>query len=166
MAAIAKTLIPRNLQEPEPLQPIMLPDSGPQMLPQSPQTEVSMPPVRMPDAPIAPLPQMARPKVVEPSPLDRQIQHDQQKLEKIHFAQDNPWGTAQNHPGVGGKIAHVLSVAGNIAGNIFAPGVMANIPGTQLNRQVQEGNLTERLGQEQEQQSQQQLQGAQMEHTE
>jgi hypothetical protein len=164
MAAIAKTLIPRNLQEPEPLQPVMLPDSGPQALPAQPRPDVAMAPIQVPDAPLQPLPQMAQPKVVEPSPLDRQIQHDQQKLQKIQFQQDNPWGTANNHPGVGGKIAHVLSVAGNIAGDIFAPSVMARIPGTQLNRQVEEGETSERLAKEQEQQSESAFRGANTSH--
>lgn len=31
-----------------------------------------------------------------------------------------------------GKVGHVLSRIGNIAGDIFAPGVMANIPGTEM----------------------------------
>jgi hypothetical protein len=135
MAAIAKSLIPQNLREPEPLQPIVMPESAPQPLPPTPQPQVQL-----------------APRV--PTPLDQQIQHDQQKLQKIHFQQENPWGTAQNHPGVGGKIAHVLSVAGNIAGDIFAPGVMARIPGTQMNRQVEEDETNDRLSKEQEQQSQ------------
>jgi hypothetical protein len=142
MAAIAKSLIPQNLREPEPLQPIVMPESAPEPLPPTPQPQVQL-----------------APKV--PTPLDQQIQHDQQKLEKIHFQQENPWGTAQNHPGVGGKIAHVLSVAGNIAGDIFAPGVMARIPGTQMNRQVEEGETNDRLSKEQEQQSQGNLRDAQ-----
>jgi hypothetical protein len=135
MGAIAKSLIPQNLREPEPLQPIVMPESAPQPLPPTPQPQVQL-----------------APKV--PTPLDQQIQHDQQKLQKIHFQQENPWGTANNHPGVGGKIAHVLSVAGNIAGDIFAPGVMARIPGTQMNRQVEEDETNDRLSKEQEQQSQ------------
>jgi hypothetical protein len=145
MAAIAKSLIPQNLREPEPLQPIVMPESAPEPLPPTPQPQVQL-----------------APKV--PTPLDQQIQHDQQKLEKIHFQQENPWGTAQNHPGVGGKIAHVLSVAGNIAGDIFAPGVMARIPGTQMNRQVEEDETNDRLSKEQEQQSQGALQQANTEH--
>ena len=53
----------------------------------------------------------------------------------------NPWGSAENHPGIMGKIAHYLAAAGNIAGNIVAPATMANIKGTQLNRQEEERGL-------------------------
>jgi hypothetical protein len=154
MAAIAKSLIPQNLREPEPLQPIVLPESGASSIPNIPMR--LLPSANMPQS-LMLKPQMENLQVSEPSPLDQQIQHDQQKLQKIHFQQENPWGTANNHPGVGGKIAHVLSVAGNIAGDIFAPGVMARIPGTQMNRQVQEGDLNERLGKEVGQQSGQKL---------
>ena len=51
----------------------------------------------------------------------------------------NPWGTAENHPGVLGKIAHGLAKAGNIAGDILAPSTMALIPGTELNRRAAYG---------------------------
>lgn len=51
---------------------------------------------------------------------------------------EHPNGLAPNHPGTWGHIAHVLSTAGQIAGNIVAPDVMAGIPGTRLNRMVQE----------------------------
>ena len=123
MAAIAKSLIPQNLREPEPLQPIVMPVSAPDSLPPTPQPQVQL-----------------APRV--PTPLDQQIQHDQQKLEKIHFQQENPWGTANNHPGVGGKIAHVLSVAGNIAGDIFAPGVM---PRANTSHSIRMGSMCETM---------------------
>jgi hypothetical protein len=61
------------------------------------------------------------------------------------FKGDPSRGLAPNHPGIIGKIGHVLSVAGNIAGDIFAPSTMELIPGTDLNRRVQEGGLTQRL---------------------
>lgn len=91
-----------------------------------------------------------------PSPLQQNIDRDQQKLQKVDWAQKNPWGTANNHPGTLGKIAHVLSVAGNIAGDIVAPNVMANIPGTQLGMATQASGLTKRLNDETEEQSQNQ----------
>ena len=59
------------------------------------------------------------------------------QLAKQHFKEINHLGTEGNMPGVGGKILHGLNVAGNIAGNIAAPGTMANIPGTALNQQRQ-----------------------------
>lgn len=106
------------------------------------------------------MPQLGAPEAPQvtyaPSPLQQNIDRDQQRLQKVDWAQKNPWGTANNHPGTLGKIAHVLSVAGNIAGDIVAPNVMANIPGTQLNRQVEAGGLTHRLNEETEEQSQNQ----------
>lgn len=65
----------------------------------------------------------------------------------------NPYGSEANHPGTLGKIEHGLVKAGNIAGDVFAPAVMANVPGTDLNKQVaansQEGELAD-LTQKQE----------------
>lgn len=57
----------------------------------------------------------------------------------------NPWGSAENHPGRLGKIAHVAARIGNIAGDIFAPETMALIPGTDLNKQWSENRSTENL---------------------
>jgi hypothetical protein len=142
MAAIAKSLIPQNLREPEPLQPIVMPESAPQPLPPTPQPQVQL-----------------APKV--PTPLDGQIQDAQQQLQKVHMKQQPyQW----NQHGVGRNIAHVLSVAGNIAGDIFAPSVMARIPNTQMNLKEQEDELNDRLLKEQEQQSQGALQQANTEH--
>jgi hypothetical protein len=83
-----------------------------------------------------------------PTPEEKQIQNDQQRLAKIRWQQQNPWGTPENHPGKLGKVAHVFSTLGNIAGDIFAPFVMANIPGTQMNRDMQEHGLAHRLNSE------------------
>lgn len=68
----------------------------------------------------------------------------QNKLQRIEDKKANPWGSAENHPGLLGKVGHVLSKIGNVAGDIFAPGTMALIPGTDLNREVEEGTNTER----------------------
>lgn len=94
----------------------------------------------------------------------QQISNDQQRLEKIRWQQDNPWGTANNHPGKLGKIAHAFSTLGNIAGDIFAPTTMALIPGTQLNRQVQEHGLAKRLNTEIGDESQNQSRAATTAH--
>ena len=80
-----------------------------------------------------------------PDPLAAPIADTQQKLQRVNWHQANGWGSPNNHPGTMGKIAHVLSVAGNIAGDIVAPNVMANIPGTQLNMQSQHNGLTHQL---------------------
>jgi hypothetical protein len=92
--------------------------------------------------------QTAKPQVVEPTPEQREIGATQKALQKVQWNQEHPWGTPENHPGKLGKVAHVFSTLGNIAGDIFAPGVMARIPGTQLNMQMREGELANRLREE------------------
>src|SRR5271154_4277705 len=67
-------------------------------------------------------------------------------LAKAHFEKINPYGSAGNHPGILGKVEHGLAEAGNIAGNLVAGPELAHIPGTQLNKRVQEERLR---GQEQ-----------------
>lgn len=99
----------------------------------------------MPAAAASPAPKMAAQPM---DPGQQQIQNDQQRLEKIRWQQENPWGTPDNHPGKLGKIAHAFSTLGNITGDIFAPSTMALIPGTQLNREAQEGGLAKRLNTE------------------
>lgn len=101
-------------------------------------------------------PQQAAPIAKTLNPLQQNIASDQKQLQKVQFAQQNPWGTANNHPGTLGKIAHVLSVAGNVAGDIFAPNTMALIPGTELHNQVEGNELTHRLNSEQQEQSENQ----------
>lgn len=108
--------------------------------------------------------QTRQPNMTGPTPLDKIEQNYEQQREKAAWQRENPWGTANNHPGVGGKIAHVLSVAGNIAGNIFAPEVMASIPGSQLNRQMKEAQAIKGIEGAEEQKSKQGLEGAQAGH--
>jgi hypothetical protein len=69
----------------------------------------------------------------------------QAKLERIEDQRANPWGSPENHPGLAGKVGHVLSRIGNIAGDIAAPGTMAIIPGTDLNRNLRESGLENRF---------------------
>jgi hypothetical protein len=58
--------------------------------------------------------------------------------EKQDYLQEHPWGSSESaHPGVFGKIGHVLGKIGNIAGDILAPTVMADIPGSDMNRAMQ-----------------------------
>lgn len=101
-----------------------------------------------------------------PSALETNLGQDEARLEKVRWAQDHPWGTPENHPGAMGKLAHVFSSIGNIAGNIVAPGVMANIPGTEMSREVEEGRLSRRTEGEQHELSEEGLQGAQKGHLE
>src|SRR6202012_5919230 len=59
------------------------------------------------------------------------------------------------------KLGHVFSELGNIAGDIFAPGVMLRIPGTQMNRQMQEAGLNNEIKGLEGAQSENELRGAQ-----
>lgn len=72
------------------------------------------------------------------------------KLERMEDQRRNPWGSAENHPGFGGKLAHVLSKIGNVAGTVVAPATMQLIPGTDLNRSQQEAQLERSLAGAQE----------------
>jgi hypothetical protein len=47
----------------------------------------------------------------------------------------SPWGSAMNHPGWAGRLGHIAATVGNVAGDIAAPGTMANLPGTAMNRE-------------------------------
>jgi hypothetical protein len=109
---------------------------------------------------------MAAPVAKAPSPQEKQIQADEGRLEKIRWQQQNPWGTPENHPGKLGKIAHVFSTIGNIAGDVFAPATMANIPGTQLNREVEGNQLARRINTESNSESENEYRGAETGKTE
>lgn len=87
------------------------------------------------------------------------------QLEKLQDQQAHPWGTPENHPGTLGKVAHVLSRIGNIAGDVFAPGVMANIPGTELNRETQIHEIEPRVAKARQQESEQTERAATTEET-
>ena len=68
----------------------------------------------------------------------------QEKADRIEaqiqdLQKTNPWGSAQNHPGVLGKLGHIASKVGNIAGDIVSPGAMEITPGTDLHNAVNRG---------------------------
>jgi len=107
-------------------------------------------PVQMPDTQGPPvLAPTQHPAVTRPqTPQEQLIDQDQQRLQKVRWEQQNPWGTPENHPGKLGKLAHIFSQVGNIAGDVFAPGTMALIPGTEAHRQAEETGLTRRLNTE------------------
>ncbi len=74
----------------------------------------------------------------------------QQKLAQSEFDKTHPWGgDISAHPGTLGKIGHVLAKIGNVAGEIVAPATLANIPGTELNREVQDATARRQLGEAQ-----------------
>jgi len=49
---------------------------------------------------------------------------------KQNFVQANPYGSAGNHPGIGGKLLHGLARGAEIAADIAAPGLTQAIPNT------------------------------------
>ena len=144
-----------------------------------------MPPVFAPPAPVAPslspdvarglggdggnapLPQVFssnRPQVRMPTAMENATSSEEGRLQKLVGQDEHAWGTPENHPGKLGKLGHVLSTIGNVAGNIFAPSTMALIPGTQLNRQVEEGGLIRQLNAESMAKQQEALSGSQVAH--
>jgi hypothetical protein len=77
-----------------------------------------------------------------------QLRVDAMRRDIMEYKSENPWGSAQNHPGLGGKIAHYGSAIGNIAGNVVLPSVMMNIPGTELNKKAQAQGVEKRIEKE------------------
>ena len=78
-------------------------------------------------------------KPPEPSAPLGTPEYFQQRGQQLNYDKEHPWGSAiSEHPGVLGKIFHGLAKAGNIAGDIVAPGTMSLIPGTDLNKTLQE----------------------------
>ena len=62
--------------------------------------------------------------------------------QRLQERDQNPYGSAENHPGWLGKVAHGLAKAGNIALDVVDPAVAAAIPETDLGRRAQEGEFT------------------------
>jgi hypothetical protein len=67
------------------------------------------------------------------------------RLQLARLNEMNPYGSPANHPGALGRIGHIAAKVGNVAGNVLAPEVMANIPGTDLNKQIQVGQAEREL---------------------
>jgi hypothetical protein len=88
---------------------------------------------------------------------------DRAQIEKIEDQRANPWGSPENHPGFGGRLAHVFAKAGNIAGDIVAPVTMANIPGTEMHRDLEEQRLKGEEGRAETRESEGNLRSAQAE---
>lgn len=134
------------------------PDSAPPVVPQG--AVFDAPPPTMPTSPVwasgtPDMPSVAAPAVkAAPSPFEQNLNANYEQLNKLREQKANPWGTENNHPGALGKIAHVFSTIGNIAGDVVAPSVMANIPGTQMNRDARINQLQGQVGQEEQEKSQ------------
>lgn len=136
------------------------------------QIEGSMPPlIPKPEPPPvwAPVPagQEAEPvqglpsaPAVAPPPEQQELDHDRSSLAQLQQPK-TPWADL----GVGGKIKRVFSVAGNAAGDVADPAAMARIPGTDLNRRMQEQQLSGRVNAEERGLSENEGRDAQTEHT-
>lgn len=77
-----------------------------------------------------------------------QAQGDNQ-AEKVHYEKQHPWGSVESaHPGVFGKVGHVLGEIGNVAGAALAPEVAVNVPGSEMNltREENRGQAEEKAG--------------------
>jgi hypothetical protein len=60
---------------------------------------------------------------------------DKLALAKNSLVQNTPWGSAaSSHPGWGGKLLHGLARTGEVASDIFSPGLLQAVPGTPENR--------------------------------
>jgi hypothetical protein len=108
-------------------------DAGPPPMPKISMGSGAPAPVFAP----GPAPQVSRML----SPIEQEEGVDNQKLQDLHKHDSYDFSQHSKLRNVG----HVLSKIGNVAGDIFAPATMANISGTDLNRQVQEGSLSSRL---------------------
>jgi hypothetical protein len=73
---------------------------------------------------------------------------DRLSYAKQAYKYHTPWGSAENHPGILGKLGHAAAAVGNTAGNIVAPKIMAAIPGTEANRSEQAQSTLGRINTE------------------
>lgn len=75
------------------------------------------------------------------------------ELERQAAAKANPWGTAENHPGIIGKLGHVLGRIGNVALDVAAPSTAALIPGTDIYKRGEEISARQNLADAQKRES-------------
>src|SRR6266403_1398547 len=93
-------------------------------------------------------------------------EYSRQKLAQIEFDKAHPWGgDISAQPGLLGKIGHIAAKVGNIAGDVLAPGVMANIPGTDINKRIQEADTKRELATRTEAEQEGATKGLQQEET-
>jgi hypothetical protein len=72
----------------------------------------------------------ARQAALDEMTADGKERADRIAYAKQNFVQANPYGSAGNHPGIGGKLLHGLARGAEIAADIAAPGLTQAIPGT------------------------------------
>lgn len=69
------------------------------------------------------------------------VQADYIENQMNDLKKNNPWGSEGNHPGWAGKLGHIAAKVGNVAGDVLNPNIMAEIPGTDLNKRIQADQL-------------------------
>lgn len=100
-----------------------------------PATEApGVPPIMPPKSRQAPSTIAGADPLMPPTP---KITDDPNSLRQ-HFEVRQEQEEMKQKPGVLGKIGHILSKAGNIAGDVLVPNVMARIPGTELHGQLED----------------------------
>jgi hypothetical protein len=115
------------------------PDAAPAGLPTIGGTDAPAPAAPAPDlkAQLEKLKQEHAAALAERTPEGKvKADYIQDQINNLH--KDNPWGSKDNHPGILGKLGHIASRVGNIAGDVLAPGMMLAIPGTDLNKGLEE----------------------------
>lgn len=80
-----------------------------------------------------PLPLATKESTASASAAPFTPEYFQQKQAELDYKKAHPWGSPENHPGLGGKIMHDISSGLQIAGDIAAPRAMEMIPGSKLN---------------------------------
>ena len=122
-------------------------DAGPEPAAMGPADAATMAPV-----PSAALPSTKQPTVRAMSPMDRYEDNLNQKLMADYSKDENPWGSANNHPGFLGKLGH------------FGSQLIQNIQhgeGQLTPRETEEKRLGDEMQKIEEQKSKSGLEGAQ-----
>lgn len=120
--------------------------AAPEISAAAPSTEGAISPVKPMTLPnLTHTEKMALPETSAGIPDVGSSQFTRNELERLEEQKTHPWGTAENHPGLLGKIGHVAGKVGNIALDVLAPGLGVNIPGTDLNRMANESELKKEL---------------------
>lgn len=130
-------------------------------------------PAQPPPMPIGAIPAATIPDLAKPTPKESRAagkeefergkptvtaapgtpEYGEQRQAVQDYEKAHPLGAdVSAKPGFWGKLEHGIAKAGNIAGDIIAPGITAMIPGTDLNRQLEaKGNAAwTRLGEQNE----------------
>lgn len=85
------------------------------------------------------------PKVTTMSSNERYQEKQGERLMSDMQKDANPYGSANNHPGIGGKLLHGLNVARNIGEEMLVPNVARIDPSSSLHRKIEEAGISKGL---------------------